>query len=271
MLNYYIYIFTLGKVLKTILFLLLIYSINTYANDTDKQGDTVSFFKKLAPSPTTIEKNKSTNSKYMEVKLRTILSDVTQYKNKNNIKTNKLREELTAMKKKFKQYKVKKNKELKKVKKQLYVSNKKVNDKKKKLIQNLEEGKVNKILSRELKEIKKELYLSNKKIDHTKKALIETQNKLNKKETPIIHKVIRKMSPSPILMFDTPWIEIIVENNINIYELAVKYYGDKEAYTKIYLANQNIITNDFKIYNGMSLIIPMTETFEEQPMMLNTY
>ena len=79
------------------------------------------------------------------------------------------------------------------------------------------------------------------------------------------------MSPAPILMYDTPWIEIIVENNINIYELALKYYGNREAYNKIYTANQNVISDDFQIYDGMSLIIPMTETFEEQPMMLNTY
>jgi hypothetical protein len=243
--------------LKTILFLLLIYSINTYANDSDKEGCTISFFKKEAPCSTPVEKKKiiikpiiikntpkdaSKSTKHLEVKLRTILGNVTQYKNENEIKKNKLQEELNAMEEKFNQYKIKKDKELKKIKKQLYVSNKKVNN--------------------------------------TKKILVKTQKKLKKKiivientkeETPIVHKIIRKMSPSPILMYDTPWIEIIVENNINIYELALKYYGDKQEYTKIYVANKNVISDDFRIYNGMSLIIPMTETFEEQPMMLNTY
>lgn len=256
--------------MKTILFLFLIYSINAYANDTDNQGCTISFFKKEAPCSTpkkkkiTIEpiiiensaKKQSITSKDMELKLRTILSDVTQYKNENNIKTNKLMEELNTMKK-----------ELKKVKKELDINKKKVNYTKKKLL-------------KKLVKVKKELYHSNKKIDQTKRALIKTQNKLSKKniivknvkkETPTIHKTIRKMSPSPIVMYDSPWIEIIVENDIDIYELALKYYGDTQAYKKIYVANKNVISDDLKIHNGMSLIIPITETFEEQPLMLNTY
>ena len=249
--------------MKTILFLFLIYTINIYAND---KGCTISFFKKKeATCSTPTEKKKITiapiiiestsekesqETKQMEVKLRKILNEVTQYKNENTIETNKLREELNAIKKEFNQYKVKQNQELKKVKKQLYVSNKKAKKNKK------------------LKKVKKELSLNKKKINNTKEVILVEEFK---QETPIVHKIVRKMNPSPILMYDTPWIEIIVENNIDIYELALKYYGNKEAYKKIYTANKNVIADDFQIYDGMSLIIPMTDTFEEQPIMLNTY
>ena len=65
------------------------------------------------------------------------------------------------------------------------------------------------------------------------------------------------------------WVEVIVDDNINIYELALRYYGDKRKYREIYVANQNIIGKNLKIYNGMSLKIPMEEQFEEQPMILN--
>ena len=77
------------------------------------------------------------------------------------------------------------------------------------------------------------------------------------------------MQPSPIIIYDTPWIEITVENNINIYELALKYYGDKQAYEKIYEANRDIMDNDLNIYNGMNLKIPITEDFEEQGILIN--
>jgi len=264
--------------LKTILFLFLIYTINIYAND---KGCTISLFKKKeATCSTPTEKKKITiapiiientsekesqETKQMEVKLHKILNEVTQYKNKNTIETNKLREELNAIKKEFNQYKVKQNQELKKVKKQLYVSNKKA-AKNKNIKKEFTQYKAKK--NKKLKEVKRELSLSKKKINNTKEV---TRVQEFKKETPIVHKIVRKMNPSPILMYDTPWIEIIVENNIDIYELALKYYGNKEAYKKIYTANQNVIADDFKIYDGMSLIIPMTDTFKEQPIMLNTY
>lgn len=238
--------------------LLLIYSINIYANNTDKKGCTISFFKKEEPCSSAIEKKKitispiiikempkkksieekATDTKKTEEKLRTILSNIKQYKNKNELKTNKLREELTAMKNEFNQYKLKKNRELKKVKSKLYSSNKELKDNEQKLVR-----------------IQQEIIITH---------VVEEKK-------PILHKVIRKMKPLPVLMYDTPWIEIIVEDNTNIYELALKYYGNEQEYKKIYLANQNVIANDFKIYNGMSLIIPMTGTFEEQPIMLNTY
>ncbi len=80
--------------------------------------------------------------------------------------------------------------------------------------------------------------------------------------------IINKITPMPYVK-NLPWIKIVVENNMNIYELALKYYGDKSKYIEIYSANQNIIGNNLKIYNGMSLKIPMINQFIEQPIILN--
>jgi len=65
------------------------------------------------------------------------------------------------------------------------------------------------------------------------------------------------------------WIEIVVEDELDIYQLALKYYGDREKYLQIYQANINIIDTNFKIEDGMELKIPITEDFIEQPMFLN--
>jgi len=65
------------------------------------------------------------------------------------------------------------------------------------------------------------------------------------------------------------WIEIVVEDELDIYQLALKYYGNRDKYQQIYQANKNIIGTDLKIKNGMELKIPITEDFIEQPMFLN--
>ena len=65
------------------------------------------------------------------------------------------------------------------------------------------------------------------------------------------------------------WVELIVEDEVDIYQLALRYYGDMEEYKRIYLANRDIIGKDLKIVDGMILKIPIMELFEEQPMILN--
>lgn len=273
--------------MKKILFLLLIYIATIQANE---EGCTISFFNsKKSPCASTVEKHQITiapivvkkrpdketiERKEVEVKLRNILTDVKKYKKKNQEKTKRLKEELNAMKRAFLKYKTKKDRELKKIKKKLYSS-------KKKLVKTIK------------KKPKKHLYSSKKNLKKSKKKLAKITKKVipkvikqkpKKKQTtvvqvanvaipestpPVIHKVVHKMQPTPILMYDTPWIEIVIDKNINIYDLALKYYGNAEEYKKIYLANQNIIGNDLKIYNGMTLVIPMTDNFKEQGIVLN--
>ena len=65
------------------------------------------------------------------------------------------------------------------------------------------------------------------------------------------------------------WIAVVVEDEIDIFQLALKYYGDRDKYKLIYLTNKDIIGDDLKIIDGMSLKIPITEDFREQPMFLN--
>lgn len=248
--------------MRTILFLLFIFLTNIMANGEEKAPCASS--KKLTIAPIIIKdtSKKKLEPEYIkktEGKLRTILSNVKEFKNKNTLKTNKLRQELNAMKKEFSQYKMRKNKELKKVKTQLYSSTKKLNHNQKELI-NIQK----KLITRKTQK---------KTLQHTKsqntKPLIVQVSKQKAPVPIVVHKIIRKMQPSPIPMYHTPWIEIIVENDIDIYELALKYYGDEEKFKEIYAANKSIIRNDLKIYNGMSLIIPMTTLFEEQGMLLN--
>ena len=45
----------------------------------------------------------------------------------------------------------------------------------------------------------------------------------------------------------------------------------KKEYKQIFVANRDIIGRDLKIRDGMSLKIPMTDKFEEQPLFLNRY
>ncbi len=68
---------------------------------------------------------------------------------------------------------------------------------------------------------------------------------------------------------DTPWVEIVIEDDTNIYELAQKYYGDTNEYRQIYVANKSRIGNELYLNEGMPLKIPVTEDFEDQPMVLN--
>ena len=244
--------------MKIIIFLLFIFITNIVANDLTNlnllqskekaQGCTIPFFKKETTSCSSTKEKPIDNK--VKVKLRTILTNLKQYDKKNKIKTNKLIEELNTIRKEFNQYKKKQNKELKKVKKQLYSTKKKLNTHKKELV----------------KVQKKLIKASSKEVVKKRQNIL---TKVQKKNTTTIHKVIRKMEPLPIVTYNTQWIEITVEDNINIYELALKYYGNKKEYKKIYVANQNIIANDFKIYNGMFLKIPITTLFEEQGILIN--
>jgi len=206
----------------------------------------------------------------LKSELRIILKDLQNYKAKNEKEIQILKFELNRKKNEFQNYK-KNQQKLKKLlnqKKRRQVSRK--NNQylklKKQLIET--EKKLQKNTKRYQK-VKKNNQFLKKKIAHIKKK---------KKETIIISpqkKEKIKMNvntPIPLpIKNDLPWVEIIVEDNTNIYELALRYYGDSSKYKEIYSANKNIIGKNLKIYNGMSLKIPMTIEFDEQPIILNTH
>ncbi len=284
--------------MKKILFLLL---ISIVVVDASEQGCSISFFKteksvctsrekdKITIAPIVIEKKSKEDTidrKEVAMKLRNILIGIRKYKKRNKEKTQRLLEELNAMKREFQKYKINKNRELKKIKQQLYVSKKKLRESRKNKLVKVRKKVASKAIK---KKSKKQLCSNRKKLKNRGKKLLKVtklvtskaiqqkpkKEQMNKvQERPkrihqVIHKVVHKMKAEPILVYDTPWIEIVVDKNTDIYDLALKYYGSKEKYTKIYQANKNIISSDLQIYNGMTLIIPMTEDFREQGIVLN--
>ena len=277
--------------MRKFLLLTLFYLQTIIANDLNNQaifgqakekGCQVSFEKqerttcsskneKITIAPIVIRSSppkKESKAKQIDIELivKTVLSKLTVEKKKNKIQKDKLIEELHAMKE-----------TLKKVQKQLTSSNKKLDNNKNKLVQI--QKKVRKINSQKNKIIKNNIKYKkiikrnskniNKKVIN-KKAILTHNIKINTPTT--IHKVIQRMPTIPsFLPSNTSWIEITVEDNINIYELALRYYGNRDEFNKIYTANSDIIPSNYQITNGMALKIPITEAFQEQPMMLNSY
>ncbi|CAA6799306.1 MAG: Unknown protein [uncultured Sulfurovum sp.] len=204
--------------------------------------------------------------KQMAIHLQKILKNVKTYKNNNINKTKKLLDELDMMKK-----------ELLEVNRQLELKDQKLSKTQKELLK--VQNKVNKKLKlkdQKLAKTQKELLkiqknITRKEVQHKQELeSVKALQKIKKVEIPqevLIHKVINVQKELPRV----PWVEVTVENDINIYDLALKYYGDSQQYEKIYTANQNMISQDYQISNGMSLIIPITDTFEEQPMFINKH
>ena len=219
----------------------LILSRNTHT------GCTIPFFENKQKNCVLEKKTKkkpkshkvSTNYKKQ---LKTILKDVQAYKHKSQNEIQKLHQQLEEMKKEFHQYKLEKEKKAKK------------RPSKKKSLQT-----------------KKPKQVHSPKM-HSKKLVSKQhipKNIVNKKTVPTPMVIQVPQEPLPKVKH-LPWIEVVIENDINIYQLALLYYGNRNKYREIYAANQNIIAKDFQINNGMSLKIPISLDFEEQPMFLNT-
>lgn len=136
--------------------------------------------------------------------------------------------------KKIRLYKKEKNSEIKKV-----------NNRLESIIKEFAEYRIKK--NREIKKLKSEL-ANYKKYSSREKKIETTESTL---QTPLT------------------WVEIIVEDGVDIFQLAEKYYGDRDEYRQIYLANRDTIGENFQITDGMSLKIPIVNQFEEQPMILN--
>ena len=180
--------------------------------------------------------------KDIENELRTILYKVKIYKKEKNKELTTLRKKITSLKDAFAHYKSEKEHEIQQLKMR------QINSK-----------------NRKIKELQEELSLLKKQLSQKKKIIISLKQKLSQENRPIVASTIEKEEETP-----KKWIQITVDNDLNIYDLALKYYGDSQEYEKIYMANQNKIDRDYQIRNGMSLKIPITENFIEQPMFINT-
>jgi len=81
--------------------------------------------------------------------------------------------------------------------------------------------------------------------------------------------IYKKLSKSQKEQATSTWVEIVVEDEVDIFQLAVKYYGDRDKYKQIYLTNRDTIGENLQLTDGMSLKIPIIEQFKEQPMFIN--
>ncbi|CAA6820470.1 MAG: Unknown protein [uncultured Sulfurovum sp.] len=196
-----------------------------------------------------------------------------------NIQNANLELKLTQTLKNLKEYKLKKDRtilnlekalkkvkaELKNTKKQLTIKNKKHNKALKRMRKDLQETKKNFLKVRnELSDLRNEKSAKSMKIN----KMIQTA--INQ---PLIIENVTKEALAPIppksIATKLSWVEVVIEDDINIRELALKYYSDSEAYPKIYAANRSVIPASLKIQDGMILKIPITDNFKEQPMILN--
>lgn len=136
-----------------------------------------------------------------------------------------------------------------------------------KSIKDEEVDKLNKKLDRLLKEFDAYKVIKERETTKIRAKLTRTEHKLFQMEKRLAEAQY-KIENSVIA--SSNWVEIEVEGGIDIHELALKYYGVDAKYQQIYVANSAVIGDDLSIQDGMSLRIPITEDFQDQPMFLNT-
>jgi len=198
----------------------------------------------------------SQKNKTIENKLTTVLHNLKKFKKEKNYKISQLQKELDTLKKRFYSYKVKKEKELKKANSKLRLTRKELLNTK---IQN-------KLLKSQHK-VKQSEAISQLTIQQSMEEAmsepIPMQIEVQTEEDAPLAKIILPINSN------TPWIEITVEDDMDIFQLAKLYYGDSNQYIHIYSANRDIIPSSLKLHNNMSLKIPITSQFRDQPIVLN--
>jgi hypothetical protein len=215
--------------------------------------------------------------KKLKAKLENTLNDIKKFKQDKNYKIHYLNNELSNLKKKFASYKSSKEHELKHVKSQLVQTQKKlsVNQvEKNALIGQMKVQLVEKQAKLEEMEPVNDFNVD-KAIAQALNELVEEEEpsprqKMVLKKKPVDTKVETMVLSSPSLL-NTPWVEIEVSEDMSIYDLAKLYYGDRSKYKEIYAANMQTIPDNLVLNNGMSLNLPMTSDFKEQPIVLNTH
>jgi hypothetical protein len=65
-----------------------------------------------------------------------------------------------------------------------------------------------------------------------------------------------------------PWIDLTLPYTMTLQELAGMYYSDENDYTIIYDANRDVVPKTLQVEKGMLIKIPVTEKFEDQPLIL---
>lgn len=203
--------------------------------------------------PHLAEANSDSQTKLIEEKLKRSIENIKTYKSKKNseisnltAKIVKLEAKIEKLNRQYKQCQKNKKNSIKKLNNQLQISQNNFY-----------------LIQEESRKIKK-AFLEYKAKTTQRETLEPTQKThLMTKETPIINRVIQ-----PVIK-QYEWVEIVVENDMNIYELALQYYGRESEYSQIYRANRDVIPETLKIVNGMLLKLPITQNFRERPFILN--
>ena len=123
--------------------------------------------------------------------------------------------------------------------------------------------------SREIKKLKSKLNSANQKLKRLLKRR-KSKKRLKKYQKPkeyIPNIPIENLISEPSSIVSLR--EIVIEDETNIFDLAIRYYGNRNEYDKIYQANRNVIGRDLNIRVGMRLQIPIEENYDEKPIILN--
>ena len=225
-------------------------------NPKDKPKCNTKNPQKISIAPIVIHNEKDKKIEKLTKELDTLKKEFLEYKKERDKDTQKLDDII----KQFVQYKTNKDKKIKKLKSQLSSVKKELHQNKKKLT------KLQKFIKKKKKKSKK--IVKKREIKKSKKIKKIAKIKRVKKQKITLPPKPQE-EPMPKLKSNTPWIDIVVEDDLDIYQLALLYYKDKKEYKQIYIANRDVIGKNYKIKNGMSLKIPITDKFEEQPMFIN--
>jgi len=201
----------------------------------------------LCASTETLSQNK-----LIEEKLKKSIENVKKFKRKKNNEIRKLTAEIAQLKlsikklnRKYRQCQISKKKRINKLTESLNISENNFY-----------------LLYDENQKIKEALLKKNPKVPKTQPFQPFEQQTTE-------HDIGNEANIIEPISIKHDWVEVLVEDNINIYELALQYYGKKSEYTEIYRANKDVIPKTLKLVNGMSLKLPVTHNFKERPIILN--
>jgi len=167
------------------------------------------------------------NNSTIKKELINILKKIKLYKKKNKAEKEELQLKLLTLQSLFNHYKIEKQKELKELKSKLHSTN------------------------RALKKVK------------TVKPKIKIIEK-----TKIVKEIVYKEIEVPVELStpkeESELMEVIVPNGMDIYQLALLYYGDAKKYRELYNINRDIIGSDLKVKGGQSVKVPIDLLFKSE-------
>jgi len=174
----------------------------------------------------------SNQSERIRQNLIITLEKVKKFKQEKNNQIRQLNEELKSFQEKFLKYRIQKEREIKR-------------------------------LRRELRRSKKELAETKEALNGECETLVwTTAEPLSTLENVSVSGTVQSSTPLPVVS-ESPWVEVVVDDGMNLYDLALEYYGDRSAYQEIYALNQPKIGTELTLKEGLSLRLPITKDFKK--------